>query len=123
MTEMKKTFDTDEVEIWEGEWGDMHVSREVYHQDMDTRPLLKGLPDDRCQSQHWGYVLRGTMRVLYADREEEVAAGNPYYLAPGHAVLSKAGTELIEFSPSAAFQKTIEVITRNFEALQGSASS
>lgn len=118
MADLEKTFDTDAVEMWEGEWGDMHVAREVYHQDVDTRPLLKGLPDDRCQSQHWGYVLQGGMRVLYADHEEEFTAGSPYYLAPGHAVLSRAGTELIEFSPSDVFHKTMEVITRNFEALQ-----
>jgi hypothetical protein len=31
----------------------------TFHADMDHAALFKGLPDDRCQSPHWGYVLKG----------------------------------------------------------------
>ena len=28
-------------------------------QDIDATPFMKGLPDDRCQCPHWGYVFKG----------------------------------------------------------------
>ena len=28
-------------------------------EDIDATPFMKGLPDDRCQCPHWGYVLKG----------------------------------------------------------------
>jgi hypothetical protein len=42
-------------------------------QDSDLAPMLKGLPDDRCQCPHWGYVFKGEMTVSYADHEEVIA--------------------------------------------------
>ncbi len=41
-------------------------------QDADLAPMLKGLPDDRCQCPHWGYVFSGTLTWRYADHEEVV---------------------------------------------------
>ena len=32
------------------------VSFMSFHEDIDATPLMKGLPDDRCQCPHWGYV-------------------------------------------------------------------
>jgi hypothetical protein len=37
--------------------------------DIDATPFMKGLPDDRCQCPHWGYVFKGKMTARYADRE------------------------------------------------------
>jgi len=110
-------IETNEVIIQEIEWGDIHVGFESYHQAFDVTPLLKGLPDDRCQCPHWGYVVKGRMRANYADHEEVVEAGNAYYLPPGHTVMLDAGTELIEFSPREPYQQTMEVVARNFEAM------
>jgi hypothetical protein len=28
-------------------------------EDIDATPFMRGLPDDRCQCPHWGYVLKG----------------------------------------------------------------
>jgi hypothetical protein len=47
-------------------------------------PLFKGLPDDRCQCPHWGYVLKGRMRIRYPDHDEIIEAGDAYYMVPGH---------------------------------------
>jgi hypothetical protein len=71
-----------------------------------------------CQYSHYGYVLKCRMRVRYADREEAVEAGDAYYLAPGHAPMMEAGTEIVEFSPKEEYQKTMEVAERNFAAMQ-----
>jgi hypothetical protein len=30
-----------------------------FHEDIDHAPLMKGLPDGRCQCPHWGYILKG----------------------------------------------------------------
>ena len=53
----------------------------------DESPF-KGLPDDRCQCDHWGYVLAGSFRVTYNDGgdDEIVRTGEAYHLRPGHFV-------------------------------------
>lgn len=58
------------------------------------------------------------MRVRYADREETMHAGDAYYLAPGHAVMMEAGTEVVEFSPKVSHEQTMVVVARNVEAAQ-----
>jgi hypothetical protein len=112
------TIEADEVVIQEAEWDDLHVGFETYRTEFDVAPLVKGLPDDLCQCPHWGYVVRGRMRVRYADREEVVEAGEAYYLPPGHAPIVEAGSEIVEFSPKEAYRRTMEVATRNYEAMQ-----
>ncbi len=111
-------LESDKVVIQEAEWGDIHVGFETYNEEFDITPLLKGLPDDRCQCPHYGYVLQGRMRVRYADHEEVVDAGDAYYIAPGHSPIMEAGTEIVEFSPKDEYQRTMEVAERNFAAMQ-----
>ena len=112
------TIEAEEVVIQEAEWGDIHLGFETYNEEFDIAPLLKGLPEDRCQCPHYGYVLKGRMRVRYADHEEVVNAGDAYYMAPGHSPILEAGTELVEFSPKEEYQKTMEIVERNFLAMQ-----
>ena len=112
------TLESEEVVIQEAEWANIHVGFETYNEEFDVAPLLKGLPDDRCQCPHYGYVLKGRMTVRYADREEVINAGDAYYIVPGHAPVMEAGTEIVEFSPIAAYQKTMEVAERNLAAMQ-----
>ncbi|HET8843465.1 MAG TPA: AraC family ligand binding domain-containing protein [Ktedonobacteraceae bacterium] len=100
------------------EWGEMNVALEHLPAGMDTAPLFKGLPDDRCQCPHWGYILKGRMRVRYADREEILVTGDAYYLPPGHLPFFEEETEVIEFSPKGEYQKTMEVAERNLAAMQ-----
>ena len=71
-----------------------------FSEDVDGTPLMKGLPDDRCQCPHWGYVLSGKLIFRYADREEVFEAGDAFYLPPGHVQLVEAGTEYVQFSPT-----------------------
>ena len=42
------------------ELGGYTVGFETFREDADATPLFKGLPDDRCQSPHWGYVVSGS---------------------------------------------------------------
>lgn len=110
-------FEGEGVRSQQIEWGDMNVAFERLPAGLDTAPLFKGLPDDRCQCPHWGYVLKGRMRVRYADREEIVSAGDVYYLAPGHLPFFEEETEVVEFSPKGEYQATMEVAERNMAAL------
>lgn len=112
------TLESDELVLQEAEWSDIHVGFETYNEEFDLAPLLKGLPDDMCQCPHYGYVLKGRMRVKYVDREEVVNAGDAYYIEPGHTPIMDGGTEIVEFSPKDEYQKTLEVAERNFAAMQ-----
>jgi len=87
--------------------------------DMDQTPILKGLPADRCQCPHWGYVTKGRFTFRSGDREEVFEAGDAFYLPPGHVgVGNEPGSEMVQFSPAAELKKTSEVIMRNMQAAQ-----
>lgn len=86
---------------------------ETFRADADATPIFRGLPDDRCQSPHWGYVLRGRLTLRYADHEEVYAEGDAYYAPPGHVPVVTAGTEVVEFSPTEEVARTTEVVARN----------
>jgi hypothetical protein len=111
-------FEPPEASIREIEWGGMNVELGSFHQEADNTPLLQGLPDDRCQCPHWGYVLQGQLRFTFADHEEVYHAGDVYYAAAGHTTVVGADTEYVEFSPVELYHQTIEVIVRNFAAMQ-----
>lgn len=117
--ELLQAFDLPQASWRSEDWGEMHVSYEVYRDELDVRPHLKGLPDDQCECPHWGYVIKGRLRALYDDREEEILTGEAYYLPPGHAIIVDAGTELIEFSPRDAFDRHMAAVEANLRARKG----
>ena len=91
-----------------------------FREDVDATPLLKGLPDDRCQCPHWGYVLRGRVTFAYADHEEVFATGDAFFTPPGHIpVKHQPGTEFVMFSPAEELRKTEAVMAKNMQAMQG----
>jgi hypothetical protein len=94
---------------------------ESFEQGADFTPMYRGLPDDMCQSHHWGYVIEGRM-ILHRPEGEIVAeAGEAYYVGPGHtAEIGLPGTEVIEFSPAEELDRTLAVVARNLEAASGS---
>lgn len=99
-----------------GELDGYTVGFETYLTDADATPFFRGLPDDHCQSPHWGYVLAGSVTFRFADREETYEAGDAYYAPPGHIPAVTSGTELVEFSPAGKFAETMAVVARNIEA-------
>jgi hypothetical protein len=100
------------------ELGGYMVGFETFREDADATPLFKGLPDDRCQSPHWGYVVAGEVTFRYADHEERYSAGDAYYAPPGHVPVITAGTEIVEFSPTGDYERTMEVVGANLAAAQ-----
>jgi hypothetical protein len=90
-----------------------------FAEDIDATPLMRGLPDDRCQCPHWGYVISGEVTFRYADHEETFAAGDAFYTPPGHVqVTNEPGLEFVMFSPAEELRKTEDVMMRNMQAMQ-----
>ena len=103
---------------YEGRWVDWDSMRLAFETlpanfPPDESPFA-GLPDNRCQCPHWGYLLKGSFRVTYLDGPDEiVSAGEAYHLRPGHFVQSLEPVELIELSPVRAHDMTLAAINRN----------
>ena len=110
-----------EVEGYEGHFehfeGGYTVGFEAYTQDADLSPFFSGLPDDRCQCPHWGYVIEGKLSFKFGDgREETYQTGDAYFAPSGHTPVLFAGTKVVEFSPTEDLQRTMEVVTSNMAA-------
>jgi hypothetical protein len=111
----------EDVGLMVGHYGQLDgytVGFEHFREDADGTPLFKGLPDDRCQSPHWGYVVSGRLTFRFADHDEVYETGDAYYAPPGHIPAISAGTEIVEFSPSDEYERTMSVVTQNLAALQ-----
>lgn len=93
------------------------VAFERYSADVDLTPFFQGLPDDRCQCAHWGYVLTGKVTFHSSSGDETFEAGDAYYVGPGHTPELYAGSEVVEFSPTEELQRTMEVVSRNMAAV------
>jgi hypothetical protein len=101
------------------ELGGYTVHFMTFREDIDHAPLLRGLPDDRCQCPHWGYVLKGGVTFRFGDRDEVYEAGDAFYAPPGHVpVQNEPDSEYVQFSPTEDVRRTSEVIERNLQALQ-----
>ena len=123
MPKASKETATDSVKLegYEGHFenfdGGYTVGFETYTADADLEELFKGLPDDRCQCEHWGYVIKGKVTFKSADVEETFAAGDAYYVPRGHTPILYNGGEVVEFSPTEPLRQTLDVVTRNMEAV------
>jgi mannose-6-phosphate isomerase-like protein (cupin superfamily) len=78
--------------------------------DADLDGPLQALPGGSCHCPHWGYVVAGRMRFVYADHEEVYEAGDAFYTPPGHRPYVEAGTELLQFSPTQELAETERAI-------------
>lgn len=126
MTKISIDTTSDHIRLdgFEGHYGTIDgytIGFEQYTQDDDPAPLFAGLPDDVCQAPHWGVVLEGSLVLRYTDGHEDVIeAGEAYYADPGHLPVFRAGTRVVEFSPTDALNQTMQVVRANLQALQES---
>jgi hypothetical protein len=91
----------------------------TFREDVDSTPLLHGLPDDRCNCPHWGYVFTGKLTFDLGDSEEAYEAGDAFYLSHGHIPRAEPGTEYVQFSPAEALHAVSEHMQKNMAAMQG----
>jgi hypothetical protein len=102
-------FEADVAQTRTVEGGEMTIAFERLSAGVETAPLFKGLPDDACQSPHWGYVISGRLRIISADGPEETLdAGQAYYLPAGHNVVVEEDALVVEFSPTHERARTME---------------
>jgi quercetin dioxygenase-like cupin family protein len=103
--------------------GGYTVNFVTFDVDMDGTELLRGLPDDRCQSPHWGYVVKGRLTYRTDDGDEVHEAGDAFYLPAGHIPLVAAGTEYLQFSPTEQLRPVAEHMARRAAELMGQPTS
>ncbi|OBB84846.1 MULTISPECIES: hypothetical protein [Mycobacterium] len=76
---------------------------------VDTGPFYKGLPDDTCPCDHYGYVKSGSFRVIYTDGSQElIEDGSVYFIPKGHHFIYDEACELIEFNPHDQLQQLMQ---------------
>ena len=110
-------FEVDVAQARSIEQGGMTLAFERLSAGVETAPLFKGLPDDACQSPHWGYLIEGRLRVLSTDgTEESIVAGQAYYLPAGHNVVVDQDALVLEFSPTEDRARTMEHAAQMMQA-------
>jgi hypothetical protein len=77
----------------------------------DLREPLQGLPDDLCPCPHWGYMLKGRVRMHTADGHQDFVAGEAFHWAPGHAPEALEDSEYVDFSPTDKLRHVLDHIT------------
>jgi hypothetical protein len=110
-------FEADVAQTRTVDQGGMTIAFERLGAGVETAPLFRGLPDDACQSPHWGYLIEGRLRVLSTDgTEESIVAGQAYYLPAGHNVVVEQDALVLEFSPTEDRARTMEHAAQMMQA-------
>jgi hypothetical protein len=107
------------VEEWREDVHGYTINIVKFAVDIDSTPMLKGLPNDRCPCPHWGYVLWGKVVFTFGDREEVHEAGDAFYVPGGHLQRADAGTEYVQFSPAEEARRVSETILSNMRKMRG----
>ncbi len=98
------------------EWGEMDVAWEGWQAGRDSTSAFQALPGGSCQVPHWGYLIKGRMRLKYTDHDEVINAGEVFYMQPGHIPVTEEDSELVWFAPKGETNKVMEILAHNREA-------
>jgi quercetin dioxygenase-like cupin family protein len=72
-----------------------------------------------CNTPHWGYVIEGSMKVIYADgKEETFMAGEVFYMPVPHTVIIDKNVKFVDFSPHKEHAILMDQIAKNIAAFQ-----
>jgi hypothetical protein len=110
---MATSIDSMPLEISQGELetrylelGEMAIRHARVPAGSDLGPVLRGLPDDRCPSPHWGIVLQGSIHLQHADGSTETArAGEVYHWPAGHTATTDEDVVFVEVGPVARMRQ------------------
>jgi hypothetical protein len=91
--------------------GDHTMSWVFFPKGTDMAPALAGLPQDLCQCPHWGYIIKGRLRMKTANGTSEYKTGDAFYWAPGHAPEALEDVEYVEVSPTDQLEQVIAHVT------------
>ena len=79
--------------------GGMIIALEQWKAGLDTAEMFAELPGGACQEPHWGYMVKGSVTMRYTDgTSETLAAGQAYYIRPGHNAHVDEDAEIVEFT-------------------------
>lgn len=106
------------VESWHEEVDGNAIEFVTFKQDIDSTPLLKGLPNDQCHCPHWGYVLKGRVTFTVDGRDEILEPGDAFHVPAGHLQRAEAGTEYLQFSPAKEMAEVEQQIMKNMQEMQ-----
>lgn len=91
----------------------------TYGIDVDFTELMKGLPENRCQSPHWGYVFQGRLGFRFLDYEEWFDAGDAFFVPGGHTLLTDALTDALVISLAEPMRETERIMLANLRKMHG----
>lgn len=74
----------------------------------DLGPALVGLPDDLCPCPHWGYMIKGRLKMRTPDGDQVYEAGQAFFWGPGHAPVALEDCEYVDFSPTESFTHVLD---------------
>ena len=96
------------------DWGGITVAFETAPKGMDPGPMLEGLPNGQCQANHWGYLFKGHINVVYGDgTTEQITGGQAYHVRPGHSLTFLEDSDALEFTKTDELEQTFEAVRRN----------
>lgn len=94
-------------------WGGMTIAINELPAGTDFAPLLEGLKNNSCQVPHWGYIIKGSLKLTYDDGKEVVLkAGDVFYMSPGHKASVVEDLKLIDFSPEKEMKELINHVEK-----------
>ena len=102
----------DGVEFRTAAAGELTVGWMKLRQGVDLEPATRGLPDDLCPCPHWGFVIKGKVRMKTKNGSEDFGAGQAFYWDPGHAPEALEDSEYVDFSPTRELEDVIAHLTR-----------
>jgi hypothetical protein len=103
-------LDGDGVEVRAAEVGDFTMGWFRLAKGVDLAPALVGLPHDLCPCPHWGYLIKGRLRMRTLEGDREYHAGQAFYWAAGHSPEALEDCEYVDFSPTRELTKVVEHI-------------
>lgn len=110
--EMTARIEGDGVELRTRVAGGMTVGWVRLSKGVNLAPATMGLPDDLCPCPHWGYLIKGRVRMKTKDGSRDYEAGQAFYWAPGHAPEALEDSEYVDISPTEEFEEVIAHVTR-----------
>ncbi len=93
--------------------GELDVAVETLAGGRDaTEAFRRAFPDGRCPVPHWGYLVKGRLRVRYPDHEEIISAGEVWYMPPGHITSTEEDVENVVFTLAGEYERLMAALAR-----------
>ncbi|GEM_PF-1218377 len=116
-----KDFPKDKVFPMIEGWGGMCVDINTAPAGTEFSPLLEGLKNDHCQVPHWGYIVKGAIRMDYEDGTQDIfRAGEAFYMKPGHTGGVEEDLLLVSFGPEEGIKHLVSHFEKKVAEMQAS---